>query len=328
MTIHLLSYTHSGLTLINEITPCFSPIKIYIPWGGVIPEYVDNRQIIASFPPEEFKQDADFNMLLNECFSWAYEQEEKSRKEIIKTGHTNPTSNESLRRIKTILANRISDTSQKDMIIRWHMLLHLANRLEENRNDANRMLEDLKKKPSPLLDNADLTENTKYPLENLRGLEPEFLINDTNIKLLLRAWHGLFNSRIDKGDILLTVDRRIFVYLSEEWYSSCFKDLKTPEIVTYKSPLFNRADTDSAELKMGNNIRNIVSSEITPEDKIITLKKLTSEFEARFREKTADNYILFSILFFQPPEKLDLGENDSFLNFLSGRMLIFAEKNA
>ena len=149
MTLHLISYVFSGLSIIDNITPCFSPVKIYIPWGETLPEYRDSREIITSYPPENLKPDADFNGLLDECFRWAYEQGEKSRKEIIKTGHTNPTSNESLRHIKNILSNRISNTSEQEMILRWHMLLHLANRLEKNRHDANQMLEKLKRKPSP-----------------------------------------------------------------------------------------------------------------------------------------------------------------------------------
>ncbi len=325
MTIHLISYNHSGLSLLNEITPCFSPLKIYVPWGGTVPEYVDNREIIASYPPEDYKPEADFDRLLDECFNWAYEQGEKSRKEIIKTGHTSPTSNESLRHIKTILTSSISDSSERDMILRWHMLLHLANRLEENRSDANRMLENLKKYPSPLLDNADLTENTRYPLENLREMTPEAFINDANIKQLLKAWHGLFNSLTDKGDILLTIDRPVFDCLSEECniYNN---DLSAPEIVSFKSPLFKRSDINSAEITLGNDVHNIVSSNMEQADKIAALKKLTTEFETMYQASPMEKHINFSIFFFRSPEKPE--EKESFIRFLSGRAIIFAQINA
>ena len=326
MTIHLLSYTHSGSSLIDKITPCFSPLKIYVPWGGAIPEYADDSDLIVSYPPEELKPDADFNSLLNECFSWAYEQEEKSRKEIIKTGQTSPTSNESLRHIKTILSKKISDTSEKDMVLRWHMLLHLANRLEESRNDANRMLESLKKKPSPLMNNADLTENTQYPLESLRTINPDFFINDTNLRLLLRAWHGLFNSLIDRNDMLLCLDRRIFDHLSDEWdIVSNNSNKKNPGTIFFKSPLFNDKEKSVHNITISDDIEKIVKSNVKQEDKIKALKKLTSDFEARFREDISEKQILFSILFFQPPETPELIEKEPFLEFLSGRVLIFPE---
>ena len=328
MTIHLISYANTDLPFIDEIIPCFSPVKIYVPWGGTFPEYIESSEIITLYPPEELKPETDFNMLLDECFKWAYEQSEKSRKEIIKTGHTNPTSNESLRHIKTILSNRISDTSEKDMILRWHMLLHLAIRLEENRNDANRMLENLNKKPSPLLHNADLTENTRYPLENLRGIDSDFFINDTNIKMLLGAWYGLFNSLIHNGDMLLTIDRRIFDHLSDEWDNlNNNSDLKNPAIISFKCPMFKSADIKIREITIGDYIQNIVKSEETPEDKIIALKKLTSEFESMFQAESEHNHILFSLLLFRPAEKSEEVINAPVLKFLSGRALIFAEKN-
>lgn len=328
MTIHLISYTNSNLSLIDEITPCFSPVKIYVPWGGAVPEYAGNSEITTLNPPEEFKPEADFNMLLDECFNWAYEQSEKSRKEIIKTGHIDPTSNESLRHIKSIISNRISDSSQKDMVVRWHMLLHLAGRLEQNRSEANRMLENLNKKPSPLLHNADLTENTQYPLENLRGIDSEFFINDTNIKMLLRAWHGLFNSLIDNDDLLLTVDRRIFDHLSDEWdILNNNSGLKNPGIITFKCPMLKRVDIKSTEITIGDDIRNIAKSESTPEDKIIALKKVTSEFESAFQSESVDNHILFSLQLFQPAENPEEVIKDPVLKFLSERTLIFAEKN-
>jgi hypothetical protein len=238
MTAHLLSYTWSGLSLVNEVAPVFTPLRMYVPWGGTVPEYADNRDIIVSYPHEGLRPAADFNLLLNECLNWGYEQEEKSRKEIIKTSHTSPTSNESLRHIKTILSKKISDTSEKDLILKWHMLLHLANRLEENRNDTNRMLENLRKKPSPLLNNADLTENTQYPLEGLRAISPDFFINDAHLKQLLRAWHGLFNSLIDRHDMLLTVDRRIFDHLSDEWGSlTSSNNQKNTEAIPFITPI-------------------------------------------------------------------------------------------
>jgi len=310
--------------MLSGITPCFSPLKIYIPWGGTVPEYVNDEDITASYPPEEYKPEADFNALLDECFNWAYEQGEKSRKEIIKTGHINPTSNESLRHIKTTLANRISDTSQKDMILRWHMLLHLANRLEENRNDANRMLENLKKQPSPLMNNADLTESTQYPLESLRAIAPESFLNDTNMKQLLRAWYGLFSGMIDRDDMLLIIDRRIFDCLSDEC-NILGNNLKNPEIVSFKSPLFEAADIRDKKITIADNICDVMSSDLKQEDRITALKKLTAGFESEFQSASMDRYIHYSMFFSRPSEP---DQKDSFIDFFSGRAIILAEIDA
>lgn len=334
MTTHLISYVHSGLSLICEIAPSFSPLKIYIPWGGAVPECVDGAEIIASYPPEGLKPDVDMEPILNECFSWANEQGETSRREIIKTGHINPTSDESLRHIKTILARRISsDTSERNVKIKWHMLLHLANRLEENRKEANRMLEDLKKKPSPLVNNADLTEKTMYPLESLTGIDVEFFLSDRNTEQLLRAWHGLFNSYITDDDLLLTVDRHIFEHLSREWDVLCSDNsIQKSGIISFECPLLKRADNNDRELSnktaIVDNILNIAGSDIKNEDKISALSDLAAAVESKYQAEPGDDRILFSIFYFQPMEISKNIEKDIFLKFFSGKILILAEINA
>ncbi len=331
MTTHLISYTHSRLSLLKAIIPYFSPLKLYIPWGGTVPEVVDDRDITASFPPEGLRPETDINQLLNEYLNWAYEQGEKSRREIVKAGYTNPASSESMRRIRTILTSRISDTSEKDINLKWHMLLHLKKRFEEQRHDANSMLEGLKNRPSPLLNNADLTERTKYPFENLTEISQESLLSNDNIKLLLRAWHGLFSSLIDEKDLLMTIDRRIIDRISEAWDISCGNSgQKQAGIVTFKGPFLKKTGMGVQYLRditIGDNIRNIVISNMTQGEKISALTNLAKEFESIYQYEFTNNYILFSIIIFQSYVKSREIITDSFLKFLSGRTLLFAEIN-
>ena len=332
MTTNLISCAYSGLSLIDEITPYFSPVKIYIPWGGVVPEHVDERKIIALYPPEELKPEADMDILLKECFNWANEQGETSRREIIKTGRINPTSVESLRHIKSVLNSRISsDKSEKDKIIKWHMLLHLANRLEEDRKEANRMLDELKKKPSPLLNNADLTEKTKYPLESLTGIDTDFLLNDRNIKQLLMAWHGLFNRYIKEGELLLTFDRHIFDHIWQEWDNLSSENLKTPEF-TFKIPLEKALGKNGPgapyRISLGDDLGKIVTSDNKYEEKITKLTALVQTYKSTYSPETRDEFVLISLLYFKPLEKPEIFILDPFNKVLSGNALILAEVNA
>ena len=291
-----------------------------------MPQYTDSR-ITPFYPPEELKPDADFTQILDECFNWASEQGEKSRREIIKTGHTMPISNESLRHIKTIISNRITDTSEKDRVLRWHMLLHLAERIEQNRVDANEMIDGLKKSPSPLLNNADITENTKYPLESLTGLDPDSFLSDSNIRLLLQAWLGLFESLIPDAEPLLITDRRIYEYLNEKCEGLC-SSLENNDVVTFKSPLFNESmknDVSASENLIGDDICSILISDKSRQEKIEEIKKVTDDFQSEYQSENSAGYILYSILLVKMPEK---PENDPFINFLAKRSLIFAELKA
>lgn len=331
MKTHLISYAQSELSRLDKVLPFFSPVIIYVPWGGTIPSITDDKTIIASFPPEELKPDADFNLLLDECFNWAYEQGETSRREIIKTGYTNPTSEESLRHIKALLGNRVSaDTSKKDRAVKNHMLLHLANRLEEHRNDANRMLGNLNKMPSPLFKNADLTDNTQYPLKNLTGIGQELLISNTHTKQLLEAWHCLFNSKINDDELLLTLNPHIFEHLTEEWDIVCNNNnLENDRTISFKTPLPDKSNTKAMEslgkITIAKDIQKVLTSNINIKDKIADLKKLTTDFESMFSPEIMDKHINFSLHYFMPPEKTERIQRDDFLRFLSGKALLLAE---
>ncbi len=320
MTIHLLSYAGPGLSFPEKITPCFSPLKSYIPWGGTFPQFTDSR-ITTYFPPEELKPEADFNLILDECFNWASEQGEKSRREIIKTGHMLPVSSESLRHIKTVISNRLTDTSEKDRVIRWHMLLLLADRIEANRADANELLEGLKKSPSPLLNNADLTENTKYPLETLTGIDPDSFLTDTNIMRLLQAWYGLFGSLIPDSEPLLITDRRIYEYLLDEC-EGMESSLENREAITFKCPVFE--DNTQRDDYAGNNICDILMSDKSWQDKLTEINAVSDDFQKKYQSEISAGYILYSIFLFQTPVKPEAG---SFFKFISGRPLVFAELN-
>ena len=330
MTIHLISYAQPDLTSLKEIAMFFSPVKFYLPWGTERPEVDKDTGIEQLFPPDTMKPEADFNLLLNECFNWAYEQGETSRRELAKTGRTNPISDESLRHIKTILGNKISpDTSEKDRVIRWHMLLHLAGRLEQDRSEANRMLADLNKMPSPLLKNADLTEKTEYPLENLTGIGSELLISEANSRQLLRAWYGLYHTSIKEREPLLTTDRNIFNNIFNEWDTCSNKGLGNTEVITFKCPMPDRLEMGSSGITAaGKAILDILLSDSGTDEKKSAIEKITGELESQLSQEDAENYLSFSLLFFNAPEGIKETGKDALIEFLSGRALLLAEKHA
>ena len=185
------------------------------------------------------------------------------------------------------------------------------------------MLESLRTKPSPLFHNADLTEETLYPFKSLQVINPDFFINEANLKQLIRAWYGLFGSQIGDHDILLTVDKPIFDHLSDEWDNLNNNGL--PEKTGIICPFLKDKTKDSNNINISGDIGNIMASDIKPEDKIAALKKVASDFQSVFSDDATENHIIFSIRFFTPPEDAGHIKNDPFLKFLSGRFLVLAE---
>jgi hypothetical protein len=320
MTTHLLSFVYSDLALDREIIRHISPVRIYIPWGVQRHEYIDDTEIQVLYPPEELRPAEDINIMLDECYRWAKEQGEKNRNEICKTANSVPVSDESIHSIKTIISGRASAArvSDKEMTIRWHMLLHLADRFEGQRKEANRMLETLRKRRSPLFNHADLTDKTLYPFETLKGMDAEAFVKDSNLRQLLKAWHGLFGGYTGDGDMLLSIDRTVFDYLLNECECFCNNNnLYSPMVFSFKAPLFKeKGELDNA----GEDIRTLLS-EIRSKEALSVVMDVLKGYESRHCTGPNTCHILFTALYMDA----DTVNNDPFLMLFSDRIIIHAE---
>jgi len=337
MEIRLISYTDSDLSLLKEMVPFFSPIGLCLPWEKAMPVIVDEQTITALYPPDDLKPDISFERTLNDCLQWLEEQGEKSRVELLKAGPGTGVSEESLYQIRHLLTSRESDASiTRNMTNRWHLLMHLADKIEENRKEANRMLDALKKRPSPLADSLDQTGKSGYPLETLTEINNDSLLNNTHITHYLSAWFGLFKSLIKDDRILLTLNSQIFNNLSEKWDMFCGKkELQEEKGIYFKFPLVSSLDpkeqerlkTDEAVKEKCAQFKEMISTKDSdPVQKKTYLEKIIREFEAMFSDDMLKNHMLFTLLFFDPPVDKELPEKGDLLKLLSGKALILAEK--
>jgi hypothetical protein len=319
MITHLLSFVYSGLTLDREIIRRLSPVRVYFPWGIHPPEYTDDTEIIILYPPEELRPTVDITLLLDEYYNWANERGEKNRNEAIKIS-SGPASDESIHSIRAIISGRASEgVPEKDMAIRWHILLHLRDKFEGQRKEVNRMIEVIRNRKSPLFNHADLTDKTLYPFETLKGVETESFVKDSNLRQLLKAWHGLFGGNTGYGDLLLILDRPVFDYLLSEC-EHLFNNntLKTPLVFSVKAPIFQEKENDDAR----DDIRTIFS-EIRNKEQPSGVMDLLKGFEFRHCTLQNDRHILFTALYIDK----DMVKNDPFLRLFSDRIIVLAEIN-
>ncbi len=318
MTTHLLSFVYSDLALYREIIILLSPVRVYVPWGIHPPEYEYDTEITISYPPEELRPVVDINLLLGECYNWAYERGEKSRNEIIKTCSV-PVTDESIQNIRAILSGKPSSApSEKEMTIRWHMLLHLACRFEKERNEAERMIESLRIRQSPLFNNADLDDNAIYPLETLAGMGIEHCINEENFRQLLRAWQALFGGYTCEGDLFLVLNRSLFAFLCDEYKNLCInKGFQLPEVISCKIPLIevHKDKPDAVD-----EIRAIFSS-LESGDYPPRISGLLSGYGARHGTVKGIPRIHISVLHM----KTDPVKDDTLLSMFSGRFIVLTE---
>lgn len=336
MEIHLISYGHLELSQIKEVIPFFSPVGICLPWGGLLPGEIDEQIITALYPAEDLKPDIVFEKTLDDCFNWLEEQGEKSRIELVKAGAGKVSSEESLYQIRHLLAGRESDTSSgKNITNRWHLLIHLAGRIEEHRNEVNRMLDKLNKRPSPLAGNLDQTGKTEESLDTYNELDKDFLLEDTYINHFLEAWFGLFGDIIKDGRILLTLNRQIFNKISEKW-DSCRGDEETEEAtLCFKVPMIFDLDPEDQERLQAEGVFKekftklkelICNRGIDPVERKSSLVKIIEDFEKIFSEDMMKSHILFTVQSFDSPSGDESSCKDDYVMLLSGKSLLLAEK--
>jgi hypothetical protein len=319
MKTHLLSFACSAIAIPDEIIQCFSPVRIYLPWGADLPDYTDNSKIIVSYPPEGLMPGVDIKNLLNEYYSLALMLGEKSRHEIIKRGASPLLSDESIKDIRAaLMGGSFTGAHEKDQIIRWHLLLHLADRFEKERNEAERMIAALRKRESPLLNNAELDDNNIYPLETLAGMDTEPSINEKNFRQLLRAWQALFGEYAVEGGLFLIMNRYILTSLYDEYKELCADmGFQLPKVIKCKIPL---TQTQKGRSDNINEIRAIFSS-LGSGNNPMALNDLLSGYEARHGLIKGIPYIHYCLLHMKP----DLVKNNTLLNIFSGRIIVLAE---
>ncbi|MFC1839705.1 hypothetical protein ACFL1N_09005 [Thermodesulfobacteriota bacterium] len=337
MGIHIISYVDSELSLVKDIVPFFSPIEICLPWEKELPGIVDEQTITALYPAEDLKPDISFERTLNDCLNWVEEQGEKSRIELIKAGAGKVSSEESLYQIRHLLVSRESEASAvKNITNRWHLLIHLAGRIEEHRSEANQMLNKLNKRPSPLADSLDQTGKTEELLGTPAEVNDDFLLEDAYTSHFLSAWLGLFGDIIKDGRMLLTLNGQIFHKMAEKWDSFCGDEKSREEAnLCFKAPLISSLSTEEQKkLKTDDAVKEkctqlmelICNTDTDPVEKKTALVKNIQEFEKMFPEDMMKSHILFTLLFFYMPSDRESSFKDDSVELLSGKALLLAEK--
>lgn len=191
-------------------------LRICLPWYMSPPEILSKLQganrVTILYPPETLKPNKDFLPLLSEYRSWIKENKGKAPH----LSASELQDNEASWKIrKTIRTKAISnDETQKDEIIRWHLILHLAGELEKENADVEASLKKLKNAGSPLREAIGEEDLPEGILDDLPSLSPASSGKITQrLNHWIEAWFGLFASHVEPGSDLLTMNRDIFQFV-------------------------------------------------------------------------------------------------------------------
>jgi len=211
--IVLFPHTHVESRLLEHLIDTFGSLTLCQPWftePTVLSDRVQKGGLKVSFPPEALKPKEDFNRLLSEYQGWMMENQGRNRPTTFTTGETGDATWTIRKAIRD--AEKDADDPALQNTLKWHLVLHLARNLEEERVSAQDLLQRAAKSKSPLAEAMEKDEEIPDMFEDLPLSATYPYVTDRHLGLIFDAWFGLFGSLIESDSELLTLDRQVFAY--------------------------------------------------------------------------------------------------------------------
>ena len=242
---------------VRRILTLFGPLTIFQPWFMEPPAFLNKEEYRKSTeirnPPSDMKPGENFQPLLSEYHRWIRHHQDKSYTEILKADQMIDRTEKSTWEIRQMLRSVDQDTSdlEKDQTIRWHLILHLAQEVVDQHLEADKMLNLLKQKNSPLEGIVEEAEYGKNLFGDLPQFKSESLMDEHHLRPIFEAWFALFGKYLKGDELLITLDRHVMDYVSELFKESRSVDEGTHDpIVQLRFPdLAHHPLEDMAEIK-------------------------------------------------------------------------------
>jgi hypothetical protein len=340
MTLHLLDFSFPAKPLMKNIIFHFKPVQIYIPWYMDPPDYIVNDPAMPySYPPESLKPEERFGNILTECLNWVKQNNDKSHKEIIKSGYSNSSDDNSTWQIRQLLGDNIpsGSTFPEDNSVKWHLILHLAKEMETQLLEANRILHNLRHRP-PLLDKSvETAVKTEYLLGDLYGFDQESTLNHTRLSRIIEAWFGLFGSLIPETAILLTSNSTIFNHILEQW-KILLEDINISNLKSVSFRLLPPLSNSDSEKQKDINRGDIIEEKLEEIKNLIyslggaplkngeALDRLSMEYDTLLQEKSSPAFLQCTVKYLHPISRDIDPQINTYIKYFFGRTIILIEK--
>lgn len=227
-SVTLFPHTHITSGDLKKVLAHFGPITIYQPWfmENLLSDLdkTDVSLVQIKRPPGDKKPDGSFKKLLSEYLLWIRNNQDKGYTAFLSASFQDTLSEDTSWEIRKMVnqINRESTALSQENITKWHLILHLAKQLEENRSEATAALKRLKNQESPLAGAIEDATSSKPPLQDLPYEETYFLSGKHHIRPVLESWFGLFGGYLTDHETLLTLNGQVWDYVAE-----IFDDLDT-----------------------------------------------------------------------------------------------------
>jgi hypothetical protein len=227
-------FPHSRLSEVQlkRVLSLFDSLNIPLPWYMEKPSFVSDAEKLGMVrvlnPPETLKPAEDFRTLLSEYKVWARLHKGSDFRAYLMaspedgadtTWHTRAL-------VRGVLRDALSNKENDSL--GWHLLLHLAQEMEEDEQEVEGMLKSLRRKDSPL-GRAVEDETWDSLFRELPELESGLMADDRRLLLVLQAWLSLFAEHLRDREPLVTLRHHVMEYVSQTWEELIEERLKVME---------------------------------------------------------------------------------------------------
>jgi hypothetical protein len=217
----LFPYSHFSETEIKKIFTLFGPLRLFSPWYMKPPSLesinVERKIIDVKYPLKEMKPEEKFETLLMEYSRWMHDHQDKGYTEFLKTGLEIGPSENTTWGIRGMLRNMKGGDNTANDTLRWHLILHLAQDMENQRREADRILTSLKEKGILFKGIIDKANDVQNPVEDLPSFESDFFMSEQHLRHIFEAWFALFGVYLRENDLFLTFNRHFMDFADTLW---------------------------------------------------------------------------------------------------------------
>ena len=335
----LFPYSHFSETEIKKILPLFGPIRVFIPWYMKPPSLesinIDGNTIDIKYPLKEMKPEKDFETLLREYSLWIQYNKDKGYTEFLKTGQKAGTSENTTWEIRRMIQSGKKGDNPAFQTLRWHLILHLAQDMDNQRQEADQILTSLKEKGILFKGIIEESDDVQNLVEDLPSFESDFFMPEQHLQHIFEAWFALFGVYLGEDDFLLTFNRYFMDYLDTLWKQSAIEgqndgvsslQFKFPDF-SHLPPedLYEIKRTSSGDDKVIGLRDLLLSFGDDPTHNLPRLEKITANLERSYPCEKTKNSLKITVKYFPPFPDAGHHESDSLSPYLENRILFLVE---
>ena len=209
--------------MVKKILSFFGPITIFQPWFMERPvldlEADEANAIQILCPPDNLKPGEKFRTRLSEYRQWIEGNRDRGYTEFLQASQAMGLTENTTWEIRQMIrrGGRQTSAPRENPALKWHLILHLAQDVEDQRMEADQALKTLKEQEVPLKGIVEESGEMDNLLGDLPPFESEPMGDEYRFRQILEAWFSLFGEYLNENSILVTSSRHVMAYVTDLW---------------------------------------------------------------------------------------------------------------